>query len=217
MTAPHAFALLTVVAALGLLFAERAASLRLIWISKPLASLGFVLACATSGALDHAAGRVLLAGMVLGMIGDVFLIMKHDKRMFLAGLAAFLLGHLAYVVAFVLRGVDGRAVLVASAALLVPALVVGRWLWPYAGRMRGAVVAYIVVISSMVAAAIGAVAAGDTALVLVGAGLFYLSDLGVARERFVARGFVNKLVGQPLYFAGQLVLALGVAGPVVSL
>lgn len=215
MTAPLAFALLSIAAALGLLFAERAASLRLIWIFKPVAALGFVLACATSGALGHAAGRVLLAGMVLGLIGDVFLIMKHDKRMFLAGLVSFLLGHVAYVVAFALRGVELRAVVIASVVLVVPALVVGRWLWPHAGRMRGAVVAYIVVISSMVAAAIGARAAGDTVLVVVGAILFYLSDLGVARERFVERAFVNKLVGQPLYFAGQLVLALGVAGPVV--
>ena len=43
-----------------------------------------------------------------------------------------------------------------------------------------------------------------------GAALFYLSDLAVARQRFVAPGFENKLIGLPLYYAGQLLLASAV-------
>lgn len=213
MTAPLAFALLTVVSSIALLFAERAGSQRAIWITKPLASIGFVLATWSSGALEHRAGVALFAGMVLGFVGDVLLILKHDKRMFLAGLVAFLGGHLAYVVAFSLRGLDLGAAGVATLVLLAPAAVVARWLWPRAGRLRVPVLAYIAVITAMVATAIGAVAAEDTPMVLVGATLFYLSDLGVARERFVGRAFVNKLVGQPLYFGGQLVLALWASAP----
>lgn len=213
MSLPVLFAALTIAAAVALLFAERAGSLRFIWLTKPVAALGFVLTAGASGALSHPAGQALFAGMVLGLIGDVFLIMKHDKRMFLIGLVSFLFGHLAYVIAFGLRGVDGRTTLIAAVVLLGPALLVGRWLWPHAGRLRVPVLAYIAVISVMQAMAVGAVAAGDTPAVLVGSTLFYLSDLGVARERFVAKGFVNKLVGQPLYFAGQLVLALWVSSP----
>ncbi len=41
--------------------------------------------------------------------------------------------------------------------------------------------------------------------------LFYLSDLFVARERFVTSAFVNRLVGLPLYYGGQVLLALSVA------
>lgn len=48
-------------------------------------------------------------------------------------------------------------------------------------------------------------------LLLAGAFLFFLSDLSVARERFVAPGFANKLWGLPFYYGGQLLLALGAA------
>ena len=41
----------------------------------------------------------------------------------------------------------------------------------------------------------------------LGAGLFLVSDLFVARQRFVAPGFVNRLFGLPLYYVGQLLLA----------
>lgn len=210
------FPLLTVAGSAALLVAERAGSLRAIAVLKPIASSGFVLTAWSRHALDHSAGRWLMAGLILGLIGDLFLVLKHDKRMFLAGLVSFLLGHLAYVVTFAVRGVDGGAA-AASLGVLVPAaLLVLRWLWPHAGRLRAPVVAYVVVISAMMAAAVGAWARGDTPLVVVGAGLFYLSDLGVARERFVVRAFANKLVGQPLYFAGQLVLALALAAPVAK-
>jgi uncharacterized membrane protein YhhN len=213
VTLAHAFALLTLLGSPALLVAERAGSLRGVLVIKPVTALGFVLVAWAQGALTHTPGQVLFVGMLLGFVGDVFLIFKHDKRMFLVGLVAFLLGHLAYVVAFALRGVDGRAVLTALVPLGLVAVGVGRWLWPHAGRLRGPVLAYIAVITAMVAAAIGAVAAGDTVMLLLGATLFYLSDLGVARERFVEKAFVNKLVGQPLYFAGQLLLAWYVAPP----
>jgi hypothetical protein len=43
--------------------------------------------------------------------------------------------------------------------------------------------------------------------VLLGAVMFYASDLSVARDRFVKRGFLNRVWGLPLYYAAQLVLA----------
>ena len=41
-----------------------------------------------------------------------------------------------------------------------------------------------------------------------GAILFYLSDLAVARHRFVHESFVNRAIGLPTYYLGQLLLAL---------
>ena len=52
---------------------------------------------------------------------------------------------------------------------------------------------------------------GAHPLVLAGAIAFYLSDLTVARDRFVTRGFENRIVGLPLYYTGQVLLALSVA------
>ena len=45
-----------------------------------------------------------------------------------------------------------------------------------------------------------------------GACAFYLSDLAVARERFLVRSITNKLWGLPAYYAGQLLLAWSIAG-----
>ena len=61
------------------------------------------------------------------------------------------------------------------------------------------------VLSAMLVAGAGASAADPR--IFAGALLFYLSDLSVARDRFVAPGFANGLVGLPLYYAAQLVLA----------
>jgi uncharacterized membrane protein YhhN len=78
------------------------------------------------------------------------------------------------------------------------------------GSLRGPVYAYVTVITAMVVLAVSTVIARGRPSILVGAVMFYLSDLAVARERFVEHGFTNKAWGLPLYFGGQLVLAVSV-------
>jgi len=39
---------------------------------------------------------------------------------------------------------------------------------------------------------------------------FYISDLFVARDRFFKTEFSNRLLGLPLYYAGQFLLAFSV-------
>lgn len=65
-------------------------------------------------------------------------------------------------------------------------------------------VVYAIAITAMLLLALGA----PSLLVRTGATLFYLSDLTVARDRFVRRRFANRLVGLPLYYAAQVLLAL---------
>ena len=48
------------------------------------------------------------------------------------------------------------------------------------------------------------------ALILGGAVAFYLSDLFVARDRFVSEGITNRVIGLPLYYGGQYLLAFSV-------
>jgi uncharacterized membrane protein YhhN len=74
--------------------------------------------------------------------------------------------------------------------------------------MRVPVVFYVVVLCTMVVAALslpGRVGGGWT--FAIGASLFAVSDLAVARERFVADTFTNKAWGLPTYYAGQLCVA----------
>ncbi len=181
------------------------------WVFKPLASACFIGVALHGGALDSDFGRWLLAGLVLCMAGDVFLIARQDKA-FLAGLASFLLGHLLYVVAFLQLPLNLTAML----ASLVPAMALAvfslRWLWPHLpDKMQVAVLAYIGVICSMLLMAGSTWGSGPGLPVLVGAWGFAISDLAVARNQFVHPGFSNRVWGLPLYFGSQLLLAYSVS------
>ena len=81
--------------------------------------------------------------------------------------------------------------------------------------MQKAVVAYIAAIMTMVVGAIGTTAlTGAAAMAIVlGAVGFMVSDLSVARDRFVSPGFINRVWGGPLYFISQLILATTVSLP----
>lgn len=208
--APAALTVLSLVA----LLASEARGLRAgVWIAKPLASTGFLGFALVLGALGTGYGQMVLVALVLCWLGDVLLIPRGARGTFLAGLVSFLLGHLAFAAAFLQRGAASAWVAGAGLACAGIAVLALRWLWPHVGgSMRGPVVAYVAVISAMVVCAAGAVGAGATALILAGAVAFFVSDLAVARERFVARSFGNKLWGLPLYYGATLLLAASVAG-----
>lgn len=206
------FVLLTVAAVGALLVAEWRGSRLGIWIAKPLASTGFLGAALAAGALDTRYGLLILAGLVLSWLGDVFLIPKEDWA-FRAGLGAFLLGHVAYLAGFLTLGPSLWVVVAAGAALALPVAAVLRWLGPHVPvRLRAPVHAYVAVITAMLMGAAGAAFATGNLVLLAGAGAFYVSDLAVARQQFVEKTLRNKLWGLPLYYGGQLLLAWTVAG-----
>lgn len=206
-----ALSLLCAAAVGGLLVAERRRSARGKWLTKPVASLAFVGVALVAGGVETSYGRMVVAALALSVAGDLLLI-PGGRRTFLLGLGSFLLGHVAYAAAFLERGVAAAPAAVAAALLAAVAAVVARWLLPHVDpRMRPPVVAYIVVITAMVALAAGSSIGAGGAEIFVGAGAFYLSDLAVARDRFVAPGFANRAWGLPLYYGAQLVLAWSAA------
>lgn len=196
---------------LFLLLAEHREHRASIGAAKTCASIAFVAAGATALPLHTAFGRWVLAGLILSLVGDVLLV-GRSERVFMAGIGAFLLAHVAYGLAFISRGVSPFAAEGAAFAGLIAAIVVLAWLLPHVPKaLRGAVVVYAVAITAMVALAVGTVARGGDERggrwLLVAAFAFYASDLSVARDRFVAPGFVNRAWGLPLYYAAQLVFA----------
>jgi uncharacterized membrane protein YhhN len=202
------FALFTIAATAALLASERASWQPGVWIAKPLAAAGFVGAALANGALDTPYGIWIFVGLVLSALGDVLLIPKESQRSFLVGLGSFLLAHVAYTFAFAVRGLDPVTVAVAMVAVLALGLaVLRRLLLHVPEKMRRPVLAYVVVISAMLVCAAGTVGRAGMPAIFVGAFAFYLSDLAVARQRFVQRSFTNKAWGLPLYFAAQLLLA----------
>jgi uncharacterized membrane protein YhhN len=199
------FVLLTVAGAIFFLASERRGWKTGKWVGKPLASGAFLAAALHHGALDSAFGRWVAAALAFCVAGDLLLI---PASTFVLGLASFLVGHLLFAAGFVVRGVAWPVAGAAAAAALVAALVVGRWLLPHVRpALRAPVVAYVAAISAMVALAAGSYARSPAPLVLGGALAFYLSDLSVARNRFVKPAFENRLWGIPLYYAAQLMFA----------
>jgi uncharacterized membrane protein YhhN len=180
-------------------------------VTKLTASTGFLLTAHAAGALEFDWGRFVFLGLVLSWVGDACLL-GRGRGIFLAGLAAFLLGHVSYCVAFVVHGFDGTAAWIAAPLLAAIGLSVDVWLRDRVGDMRLPVRGYILVISTMLTLAIAAWREGAPHLALLGAAAFYLSDLSVARDRFVKQELFNRLWGLPAYYLGQLCLALAVLG-----
>jgi len=201
---------LTAAFAAALVWAETGGS-SLARVFKMLASTGFIAIALSVGGTSSTYGRLVLAALALSWIGDL-LLSYSSRPAFLGGLVAFLLGHVAYSLAFGVLGTDARFAAAAAVVLTVGAAAVWRWLSQHVGDMAGPVVAYIVVISVMVVMAAGAYGSGATALVPIGATLFFLSDIAVARNQFVSPGVANRVVGLPLYYLAQILLASTAGG-----
>ena len=114
MTSPIFWAAACAVMTAGLLAAEARESATLRWVFKPAASACFIALAISAGAMDSRFGNAILLGLVFCAAGDVLLI-PAQRAAFLAGMAAFALGHIAYAGAFVAGGV--KIGLAAMAAL----------------------------------------------------------------------------------------------------
>ena len=158
--------------------------------------------------------QAILLGLIFGLVGDVCLALPGN-RAFRVGLFAFLAGHIFYVWAFARLTQSGDW---ASSIQLVLLIISGGafwWLRPHVGKMMVPVTVYLIVITLMLAGALAVIrnpdlnAAGRW-VILAGALYFYLSDLFVARQRFVTEQYLNRLIGLPLYYVGQFLIAYSV-------
>lgn len=153
-------------------------------VSKPSVMLALIGAAIALEPVDDAVRWWFVAGLVLSLAGDVFLL--GDEKWFVAGLGSFLLGHVTYVAGFVAAepwrwggavvGFVGVAALVAVAGRRIVAGAASR-----APALRSPVSAYLVVISSMLVAAS---AVGDR-WAIAGAAFFVVSDATLGWNRFV--------------------------------
>ena len=203
--------IVTIVSLIFLLLAERKGDLAKRVVYKVIASTGFILTAISGGAFETRYGAIILVGLALSWFGDVFLLWR-TPRIFQAGLVSFLLAHVAYIAAFFSTKPHLMACGVALVCCAVSLGIVVRWIYPHLpADMRLPVLAYIAVISTMVVLAAGAAWGTQQWVILLGAVMFYFSDVSVARDRFVAPGFINGLWGLPLYYGGQLFLAYSVS------
>lgn len=155
--------------------------------------------------------RWLLAGAVGGLAGDLLLLVPG---LFLAGLAAFLVGHLCYLAGFIREAgpFPHRKSLAAMLAFALAALAVILPSLPAA--MLAPVILYALTICLMAAQAVGrhlARPGEGSIMVAAGALLFVLSDLSLAVNRFVTPLPLSSLLVLGTYYPAQYLILRGMA------
>jgi uncharacterized membrane protein YhhN len=163
---------------------------------------------------ESTSGRWLLLALVLCLVGDLLLLSARD-RAFGAGLAAFLLAHLAFVAVVVsLPRRDPVWVAVAVTAVVV-ALVLWRLLWPIARAdlaEGGPPTVYALVLGAFVALAWWS---GHRVLA-VGATVFLVSDALLAAQRFRRPLPAGRLAVMVTYHVALAAVVVGVLRPDVA-
>lgn len=149
--------------------------------AKP-AVMVFLIAAAVLIPAESATVRwAIVFGLALGLLGDVLLFADR----FIPGAAAFLVGHLAYVVALLLVTQEPRGLLVGAVIVLLVAVFVGRQIvagaWRRSPVLGGIVAAYMLVIGIVVILAVGS----SSVVAAIAALLFLTSDALLAWARFV--------------------------------
>ncbi|UCG09355.1 MAG: lysoplasmalogenase [Desulfobacterales bacterium] len=198
----------------ALLYYEKQSNRKAVVPIKSLLSCLFIIAALLQPHQLPGYFYLLLIGLIFCLGGDVFLALPQE-RMFLCGLISFLLGHVFYIIAFFYVAHLNPWTWIGSALCAVLSGGIYFWLRPHLGSMNVPVLCYIIVITLMVAGAwsvFGSVhlASDGRLLVFVGALSFYLSDVFVARNRFIKPEFLNRFIGLPFYYGGQFLLAFSV-------
>jgi uncharacterized membrane protein YhhN len=176
------------------------------YATKPTVTALLAVAALTLDPYDGATRAWFVVALLLSLAGDVFLMLPQEQ--FVAGLASFLLAHVAYIVGFLVGGVHAGAAAIGAVLVLftlgpLAAVIV------LAARDREpdlapAVAVYIVVIATMVVCAIGS----TRGFAIAGAALFAASDATIAITRFVRTFAWAPLLIMVTYHLGQTGLVL---------
>lgn len=170
-------------------------------VTKPLFTVLAAALCAVHG--HGAPMAIALVGFGLCLGGDVALLPAVDN--FIGGLASFLGGHLAFVVAFVAVGLDAWWLAPVGVVLLAPVLLgPGRRILAASAELRAPVTGYLVIISAM---AVVAWATGRPAA-LIGAAAFVASDTILGWGKFVGERRWTPVAIMVTYHAALTALAL---------
>lgn len=180
-----------------------------VW-AKPLVLSSLIVAAAVLGATETAAGTWLLAALVFGLLGDVALLSDSLPR-FRAGVLAFLVGHLAYLVCFAALGLTVPAWSWAGLAVLAVALWATRDVVPATHRLGGRALSVPVAVYSVVIGAMLLFAwFTGVPLVALGATVFVVSDATLSINRFVRPIPHAHLILMVTYHVGQALIVAGV-------
>lgn len=182
------------------------------WVTKPSTMIALIAAAILLVPVQPEVRAWMVVGLVCSLAGDVFLMLPHEQ--FVAGLASFLVGHVAYVVALAVAasrsgGVSMPWAVVGLAVVCVAVATLGRTVIRrvHSGDQSNLtipVIAYLSVISAMVAAAF----VTGNPWAIGGALFFYSSDGLLAWNKFVQPVGVARPVIMSTYHLAQFGLVL---------
>lgn len=171
-------------------------------VAKPAVLVALIAAAAALSPADPAVRTAMVVGLTLGLIGDVLLFFDQ----FLPGAAAFLMGHLAYLVAFLMTplslpwligGAIAMGVMVGTVA--GPIVTGARDRSRTVGRV---VIVYLTVIGAVLVFGVGT----GNVWVVAGVVLFTVSDALLAYGRFVGPAPGGRVAVHVTYHVAQALL-----------
>lgn len=193
--------------------------MKLEWVAKPAVMVILFIWLFASTGLKGASLWFGL-GIIFSLAGDILLMFSLD-RFFIFGLAAFLLAHLAYVLGFNIPMPEFSVwgIVFAVMVSLGGARIIRRILDALASKgqahLRMPIIIYSTVISFMLLSAMIKLmditwGASEALLVSGGAFLFYISDIILAWNKFVAPIQHGRIYNIGAYHIGQIILIAGV-------
>ena len=213
------FCLIGLSVQIAFILTERKENYGLAVLLKGTASLIFIgigLLC-SDASVNMAFAKWIVAGLILGGIGDVclnlrFVLKSAGQKVFMGGIAAFLLGHLAYLAA--LLPPAGKTLFFSIPLGLLAAFLLLKWILAKvsvgkAFKIFGII--YIGAVVLMTAVAIGLFLSAPVtahAMFACGAVLFTLSDVILVFHLFTAdKKPWMRPTNLTLYYLGQLLIA----------
>jgi uncharacterized membrane protein YhhN len=159
----------------------------------------------------------IIAALIMGLVGDLFLVFSDSVKSFIIGLFAFLVGQIIYGATFLSFGGFMWYDLIVYAAVAGLCLTVYKNSSLELGKMKIPVLFYMLIIAFMYTMAVSLIYKGGfntvtTVLIAAGANLFLASDAVLAFARFKKEPHpALRGINLGLYYAAQVLLALSIA------
>ncbi|MCR5716623.1 MAG: lysoplasmalogenase [Lachnospiraceae bacterium] len=190
-------------------------------IFKGLASCMFILLGVLGMGLcsDVSFAEMIVCGLICGGIGDVllnlrFVFTKVGQKIFLAGIAAFLIGHIIYFAALVPKS---QYLAVSIVIGVIVTIVLLKWMFSRIEAQKAFMIFGVLYIGAIVLMTVtsAGIAFGDPALgtimYFIGAVAFLISDIVLIFNTFGKnQRFRMRIVNLSAYYLGQLLIALSI-------
>ncbi len=213
---PAIYLIPVLIVSVSLLIAwEFAGNKRYIYVIKPISTILVILAALLSFQ-ELTWNTTYSFGVIIGLIfslgGDIALMFQESKKAFRLGLVLFLLAHIVYTAIFTVIGHFSGLSAIFTLVMIVSGLGIYRLIQSQLGNMRVPVIAYIVIISLMVIQSVSVfenpgISGSHGTMMVMGAILFYISDVILAANRFWRPWKYNR-ISLSFYYSGQMLIAL---------